>query len=104
MRDRKFIKRPKRKKKNRIKLCLFAILFVWIFYILVGHQYGLVKIISFRLEEKRLNREILELKTTREILERECERLEKDIFLVEKIAREKFGMIKEGEKCYRFVD
>lgn len=49
-------------------------------------------------ENKRLEKRIGELRESMEELEAEKERLENDIAYIEKIAREKMGLIKKGEK------
>lgn len=93
-------------RKYRIKLlyCLYLLIFCGFGWALLFGDYGAVKIYTARRTEARIQREILELKVKRELLLVRCERLENDQFLLETLARERLGMMKPGEKCYRLVD
>ncbi|KPJ51334.1 hypothetical protein AMJ40_00055 [candidate division TA06 bacterium DG_26] len=82
---------------------LYLLIFCGFGWVLLFGDYGLVKIVSAHRLESRMRNEIFELKVRKELLLTRCERLEEDSFLLEILAREKLGMVKPGEKCYRLV-
>jgi len=81
----------KRPKFLRYLLIIIGIgLFILIFF---GGSAGLFRIISLERKKKALTAEIADLKAKMEILNLKKARLEKDLRYIEKIARERFGMI-----------
>ncbi|MDP8260206.1 MAG: septum formation initiator family protein [Candidatus Gygaella obscura] len=58
---------------------------------------------NLRQEDKELAELIREEKTDRVRLEEEKKRLEEDEFYIEKVAREKMGVVKKGEIIYKIV-
>ncbi len=81
----------KRPKFLRYLLIIIGIgLFILIFF---GGSAGLFRIISLERKKKVLTEEIADLKAKMEILNLKKARLEKDLRYIEKIARERFGMI-----------
>lgn len=99
-------RRRKRTTIHKVRLLhwLYLIIFCGFGWVLLFGDYGVVKIISsYRLED-RIRKEILELKVKKELLLVRCERLKNDKLMLETLAREKLGMVKPGEKCYRLVD
>ncbi len=96
-----FIKFFTPKKKN-IKKYLFVIGILIFIYVYIVGDYGIFQIISKKSEEKRLKEEIETLTSEQENLKKEKELIDKgDLKVIEKIAREKYGMVKKGEKVYR---
>jgi len=67
----------------------------------VGGDYGIYKIWRQKRRITQLEREIEVLKVENVRLEREVSLLERDLSYVEKIARERYGMVKEGEIVYK---
>ena len=55
-------------------------------------------------ENERIKSKVEGLKSTNEGLKKRIETLKKDKLYIEKIAREELGMIKQGEKVYRFEE
>ena len=51
-----------------------------------------------------MEREIKELNETVDSLKKTIEKLKTDTAYIERIAREKLGMAKKGEKVYKFVE
>ncbi len=95
----KSVKLP-RGKTAKFFLLLGAVFFSFTFF---GGDFGFVRIWNLHqkkneleLESKKLQVQILDLQV-------EKERLRNDKTYIEKLAREKFGMVKEGEKVYQFV-
>lgn len=99
-------KRSKRKLKTKTRLLrwFYLTIFCGFGWVLLFGDYGVIKIISAHRSETAIRREILELKVKKELLLVRSERLKNDRFLLETMAREKLGMVKPGEKCYRLVD
>jgi cell division protein FtsB len=74
------------------------------YYALFGGEYSLMEM--RRLERERIV-EANRLKETRSevmTLRARADSLEKDSAALERIARERYGMIRKGERLYRFVD
>lgn len=83
----------KRPKFIRYFLIIIGIgLFVLIFF---GGPAGLFRIISLERKKKALIEEIADLKAKMEILKLKKSRLEKDLKYIEKLAQERFGMVKK---------
>lgn len=74
------------------------------FYGLVFGDYGLLQILHLRNEQRKLCREIEILRIKEKLLEDYKYRLEKDEFLIEKLARERAGLCKPGEIVFVFKE
>ncbi len=103
-----YYRKPRRKKrKPRLKAWIyrfFKIAFaLWFLYLFIGGPYGLVKIITLYTQIKKTERKIDRLTAEKVILGKKCEKLMNDLFTIERIAREKLGMIKEGEIVYKII-
>jgi len=83
--------------KNAIWLFLFAI----VVFLLFLPSY--TKMQDLRQKNADLAHEIKELKRQHQILRREKQLLENDPIYLEKVAREKMGLIREGEVVYKMV-
>ena len=81
---------------------MFAFLALFL-YLFLGGPYGLIKIITLYTKLKSVERETDKLTVEKVLLTKQCERLQTDLFAIEKIAREKLGMIKEGEIVYKII-
>jgi cell division protein FtsB len=90
-------------RKKKIKRVLFLLLFVFVGYRFFAGPYGFIQIHSLWQEKKNLETESKMLKAEMVDLEIEKKRLEEDEFYLEKQARERLGMVREGEKVYRVV-
>ena len=88
-----------RSKKNRSFLyTIIAILFIGVLYFFFN-QSGLLKFIKLNKEISSLNEDIKKLNAKNDALQNEIDSLKKEIpAMIEKIAREKYDMIKEGEE------
>jgi cell division protein FtsB len=101
--DRKMYRGSRRVKRN-FWLFLSTIFLLWMMYLFIGGDYGLLKVISLKRNEIQLRRELLRLRARREVLLSETKRLKDDPRVIEKIAREELGMIKQGETRYQFPE
>ena len=75
-----------------------------VYFALFGGDYGYFEV--RRLERERTAEEarVQALQTELVQLRSRADSLEHDSATLERLAREKFGLIKSGEKLYRFVD
>lgn len=85
------------------RLVLLTFLALIILFFLVG-DVGLWNLWKAKRQLSSLQTEIMELETKNELLKAEIERLESDSFTIEKVAREKYGYVKPGDKVYRIVN
>ncbi|HXQ20371.1 MAG TPA: septum formation initiator family protein [Candidatus Acidoferrales bacterium] len=75
-------------------LVLFVIAAVW-------GDHGLVHLLHLRSEQADLEHTAFELQQSNEHMRQRIRRLESDDWYVEKLARERLGMVKSGEIVYR---
>lgn len=93
-----------RKKKKKSRIFLLLIFIVGLSYIFLEGNYGFLRYLSLKRQEKEIRREILLLKLEHEKLLREKKLIEShDTFYFERRAREELGMIKDGERVIRLV-
>ena len=97
------IKERTLRKKSKVKRILFLLLFVFICYRFFSGPYGFIQIHSLWQEKKNLEKESKMWQAKIVDLEIEKKRLSEDKFYIEKEARERLGMVKEGEKVYKVV-
>jgi cell division protein FtsB len=95
------IKAKKRKKVLRKFLHLFLIVFV--VYTYFGGNYGFLRILSLVNKKTELQKESKLLQAQIVDLELEKKKLNEDLFYIEKIARERYGMIKKDELVIKFI-
>lgn len=72
-------------------------------YALFGGEYPLHELWSMRTQHATIEAEIAHLRTEIDSLSEVRSTLETDPTFIERVAREKFGLIKNGEVLYRFV-
>jgi cell division protein FtsL len=85
-----------KKGKTSIGLLILLAIFLYLSYIAVNQQ----RIINAKnLELTRLEEKIAEEKKTYEELQKQSEMIQSDEY-IEKIAREKLGMVKKNERVY----
>tara|TARA_Y100000815_G_scaffold253325_1_gene258482 strand:+ start:108 stop:377 length:270 start_codon:yes stop_codon:yes gene_type:complete len=71
---------------------------------LISNDMGIVKWYQLRKERNRIKAEIDQFIQNEAILTDELDRLKNDEEYIKKIAREKFHMVKPGEKVFRVID
>ena len=82
----------------------WAILALAGYFALFGGEYGAVSL--WRIERAHVQ-EVSRVEALRDEVERlraRADSLETDSATLERIARERYGLIREGERLYRFVD
>ena len=75
--------------------CIFLLLF---------SDRGLINLWSLKKEKLEIQNEINDLRNQIAMLEKEEEKLKFDEKYIEKIAREKFKMVKPGERVFKVTD
>jgi cell division protein FtsB len=97
----------KKRKASKLKVWLYRFIkiafVIWFLYLFLGGQYGLIKIITLYTNIKRTERRIDKVNAEYLILSKDCNKLKNNLFEVERIAREKLGMIKDGEIVYKII-
>ena len=81
-----------------------AVISIFGFGLFIFDDLGLLKWYSLRKERIRIQYEIDELIQQEAHLTEEISKIKSDDTYLEKIAREKFQMVKPGEKVFRVVD
>ncbi|MFN3395511.1 MAG: FtsB family cell division protein [Thermodesulfovibrionales bacterium] len=90
-------------RKRRLIFFTFAVLTsIYIIFIFVFGESGLIKYIEMKGKKVRLEREIKEIEITNEALRRELQLLKENPFYIEKYAREEFRMAKPDEYIFRY--
>jgi cell division protein FtsB len=83
---------------------LLALILLWIVYEGLLSQHSVVNLYKFRQERDRLAQELAAAEAKRDSLKTQVGLLESDKFTIEKLAREKMGLAKEGEIIYRYEE
>ncbi|MCI0471003.1 MAG: septum formation initiator family protein [Candidatus Aminicenantes bacterium] len=82
---------------------VIGIVFILLIFLLTGRA-GLINMYRFHQGTQKISEEITRRNETIDSLKTTIKKLEKDTAYIEKIAREKLGMAKKGEKVYKFVE
>ena len=98
------VKKEATKKKGKLRAVLILVGLVLLGYLYFAGDFGFVRIFSLWKEKRELRLEIKKLEAKIIDLEVERKRLKNDLYYIERVAREKYGMAKEGEKIYKFVE
>ena len=99
------MQRTKRKKtifQNRIMIFPLILILGGLF--LISNDMGIVRWYQLRKERNRIQSEIDQFIKDEVVLTDELNRLKNDEEYMKKIAREKFHMVKPGEKVFRVID
>ena len=74
-----------------------------LYFALQGGEYGTLDLLQLRREEREERDKVARLKTVVDSLTKAAIAIERDPRVQERVARERFGMIKKGEFLYRLV-
>ena len=85
--------------RGLVFLFCFSLVIVFIF-----GDHGLLKLYKIKNERKLIQKKIASLREEREKLKTEKIKIENDLSYIEKIAREKYKMVKPGEKIFKVID
>jgi cell division protein FtsB len=86
------------------RLVLPTLLGLAVYYALFGGEYSLMELHSARREIKAQEQELALLREEVAYLRARADSLENDSTTLEKLARERFGMIRDGEVLYRMAE
>lgn len=89
---------PLRWRKSFLGLILGGIVLVWFSFF---DTYSIWTRVELNQQKAELKEQKERLKSETEVLKQKIEHLETDPFLLERIAREEYGMKKEGETVYK---
>lgn len=87
-----------------IRLALLATVVVVVLYLFVFSRYGFLRLKEIEAENAELEGRIAAVESENAELRDEIERMENDMEAIERLARTDLGLIKEGDKVYRFVE
>ncbi len=90
------------KRKKRIRIVLWIIGIIIFISILTG-PYGVYQRVIIAGQKHQLESQINRLKAEQELLKTESERLKWDLTYIEKVAREKYSLVRSGERVYQFI-
>jgi cell division protein FtsB len=90
---------PPTKYKGWLAACVLA-LFLFVIAAVCG-DHGLVHVLRMRGEQRDLERVVFDLGQRNEELRERVRRLQTDDRYIEKLARERLGLVKKGEIIYR---
>ncbi len=82
---------------------LFSLLCAVLYFSLTDEA-GLINLYRERRQTNKMRSEIQELNKNIDSLTIAIEKLKNDTTYIERIAREKLGMAKKGEKVYKFIE
>lgn len=74
------------------------------YYFVWGGEYTLTDVRELTAERDSLTARVESLRTVVDSLERRAAVLETSDFAIERVARERYGFIREGERLYRFLE
>ena len=90
-------------KKQLFKGIVFLIFFSLTIVFIFG-DHGVLKLYKIKSERKAIQKKIAELREEKGKLKNEKSKIENDLDYIEKIAREKYKMVKPGEKIFKVID
>jgi cell division protein FtsB len=89
----------------RLRWVLMAILAAGaLYFALFGGDYGYFEVRRLEAEQLAEEQRLQALRAQVQRLRARTDSLQSDPATIERVAREKFGLIRDGERLYRFVD
>ena len=105
--SRRFLRLPPPEKKRRKRQLLLwgaGLLLGYLAYSFVGGETGLVRIRSLHHETTALRARKVALTAEADLVDQNRASMAKDPLLTERVARERFHMVKKGETLYRYQE
>lgn len=90
------------KKKKRKKILFWSVIGLIVMTVVFGN-YGAYQMFVIQRQKSNLEKEIAELKKQQAELIKTREKAKSDLTYIEKIAREKYSMVKPGEHVYQVI-
>ena len=85
------------------RLVLPALIVLSVYFALFGGEYSVFEVRSVRSDNLDLEQRLTELQRANDSLRTWADSLETDSTTIERLAREKYGMIRSGEVLYRIT-
>ena len=88
---------------TRARWAALAALAFLLYFGVQGGEYGTTDLLALRRQESSERAQVQRLRLVVDSLQREATAIERDLRVQERVARERFGMIRRGELLYRLV-
>jgi len=82
------------------KLLVWALLLFAGYIAMFGGEYSVLDVRRVRQEQQRLQQQLIELESENDSLKNWVQKLEFDSATIERLARERYGMVRPGELLY----
>lgn len=82
------------------KLLVWALLLFAGYIAMFGGEYSVLEVRRVRQEQQRLQQQLIELESENDSLKNWVQKLEFDSATIERLARERYGMVRPGELLY----
>jgi len=86
------------------RLILPVLIGLSVYFALFGGEYSVFEVRRVRAENLELEQRLTELKWANDSLRTRAEALDTDSATIERLARERYGMIRDGEILYRIAE
>ena len=96
------MRKNRKKIKNRLYVLLLILVFGFLY--LVYTDFGIKKLITVKKEKYNLQTQIQSLMNQQLAIQSEITKLKLDTMYIEQLAREKFLMVRPGEKVFKVMD
>ena len=96
------MRKNRKKIKNRLYVLILIIVFGFLY--LVYTDFGIKKLITVKKEKYNLQTQIQSLMNQQLAIQTEITKLKLDTMYIEQLAREKFLMVRPGEKVFKVMD
>ena len=95
-----------RKNRKKIKKRLYVLILILVFgFLYLGYtDFGIKKLITVKKEKYNLQTQIQSLMNQQLAIQSEITKLKLDTMYIEQLAREKFLMVRPGEKVFKVMD
>ena len=94
----------KNRKKIKNRLYVLILILVFGFLYLVYTDFGIKKLVTVKKEKYNLQTQIQSLMNQQLAIQSEITKLKLDTMYIEQLAREKFLMVRPGEKVFKVMD
>jgi len=96
-----FLPLLRRKHKGTLAICVAGLILL-VFAAVYG-EHGLIHLLRMRSEQRELEHTAFDLQQQNERLRERIQRLQSDDHYLEKLARERLGLVRKGEMLYRLT-
>ena len=98
-----FLPLLRRKHKGTLAICVAALILLVFAFAAVYGEHGLIHLLRMRSEQRELEHTAFDLQQQNERLRERIQRLQSDDHYLEKLARERLGLVRKGEMLYRLT-